>query len=297
MESIHSTSLHDCITLAICSNRIEHIRKHWQSNIEALETKDHFLIIIDLEKTDEVEELSRELSRHNIKVIVNNFNCGLSYSRNLAIKYCQTRYIIFIDDDAIIYRNTINQIRKTLLEHYEVVGVKIVQPTDLSLPWYISPGQLHYLGIHNEDARPSTWGTCMAIDTEFVHLFGLSFREDLGRRGTALQSGDDTSFIKEMKKYGARESILESVYVVHDIDRKRVCLTYILRRSYWQGRSEYRRKNIIQGFRKEWLRYLSSKYTFSVRIGLGLFYSSSFLAGVIIELVSNVASLIRVKYS
>jgi len=269
------------VTLVVCSNRTSNVRKHWKTNLESLENFDRFLIIMDTKETTEVRELRNDLDAWGIRVVVNDENLGLSYSRNLALKTCRTNYLIFIDDDVTISKETVRSIKQEFRAGSDIVGVRICRASEQLMPWYISEGQLHYLAIHNPKAKVfNTWGACMGLRLPFVRSFGLEFREELGRRGKGLQSGDDTTFLKEMKVRGAREGFLKHASVIHHIDEQRLSLSYMVRRAYWQGRSELRRGNVRKGLIKEWLRFFNTDSPGFRTITLALFYTITIWIGV-----------------
>lgn len=99
----------------------------------------------------------------------------------------------------------------------------------------------------------------MGVDAAFAQRERLRSDTRLGRTGHRLESGDDTTFIAAMKSAGAHEAVLDDVRVVHDVDAGRFTLHYILRRAYWQGRSEVRRGQPVAGLRKEWNRYIAPR--------------------------------------
>jgi len=84
----------------------------------------------------------------------------------------------------------------------------------------------------------------MSLNVNFVTRHALFFRTDLGRQSGTLASADDTTFIADMKRQGAREQFLGDKRVVHMFGLERLRASYLLRRAMWQGRSEYRRNRI-----------------------------------------------------
>lgn len=273
------------LTLATCSNRISNLRKFWRTNLASLRATDSFLIVIDLESSPEVEELRAEMESHGIEVVVNHKNRGVSYSRNFALGACRTNYVIFIDDDVTIAKETVESIRREFDNGFEIVGARICPPTgELVVPWFISQGQLHYLALHNprEKVVP-IWGACMAVKLPFVKTFNFRFRDELGRRGNILPSGEDTTFLREMKRQGAKEKFLNNVSVTHHVDKKRLSVKYMARRAYWQGRSEVRRADISNGVMKEWKRFLNNEVNGPREHLLAVLYIMAVITGVIWE--------------
>lgn len=273
------------LTLIICSNRISSLSKYWQINLASLLPIDNFLVVIDCENSAEVEALRAEMESYGVEVLVNNKNYGLSYSRNLALQECRTNYAVYIDDDVTIAKETIASIRQEFKKGYEIVGVRICPPSEgLTVPWYISQGQLHYLALHNPNEKAvSVWGACMALKLPFIRTFNFRFRDELGRKGKILPSGDDTTFLREMKSRGAKESMLNDVSVNHHIDKKRLSISYMARRAYWQGRSEVRRADVRNGVMKEWRRFLRNEGNGVKENILAVFYITAVLTGVIWE--------------
>jgi glycosyltransferase involved in cell wall biosynthesis len=275
------------LTLAVCSNRTENIRSNWKQYLNILRQKDKLLLILDTEENPVVKDLISEAKNTRVKIILNGKNLGLSESRNIVLKNCKTELLVFIDDDITLPANTLELIRMELDKGSDIVGVMIREPvTGIRLPWYITNGQLHYLAIHNTFLdRFTTWGACMGLNMLFLRKSKIQFRNDLGRKGSQLQSGDDTTFLNEMKVRGAKERFLKEVYVFHNIDSRRLSLKYMLRRSYWQGRSEIRRSNGINGLAKEWNRFVKTNDTFPKKMFLAFIYSSSLILGMMTEIL------------
>jgi hypothetical protein len=189
---------------------------------------------------------------------------------------------VFIDDDVALFSATVEGIRNGFRRGFGIVGVRVRGPeAGLALPWYISEGQLHYLSIHNERVT-STWGACMAMSLPGVRERNLTFREDLGRLGRKLSSGEDTSFLSTLRKSGVKELFLSDVFVNHNIDVERLELGYMARRAYWQGRTELLRNNVTGGIRKELGRnWNTATVGLARRLVLTAFYGSCVVAGIV----------------
>lgn len=245
------------------------------------------MIILDVEETPETDSLVRDLSRR-ATVFLNETNRGLSFSRNLAVARCSTRHLVFIDDDVDISAETIAAIRLAFIENVAIVGVRVYGPRgSLRLPWYVTEGQLHYLGVHASQRPFRTWGACMGLDVEFVRSHGLGFRDELGRRGESLASGDDTTFIRAMKEHGASEVFLDRVGVHHEFAPARLSACYLFRRAYWQGRSEVRRHEFCRGSYKEWQRFTCHSGSQLLTYTTALVYMMAFLLGASRECVAG----------
>jgi hypothetical protein len=275
------------VTVAVCSNRLRLIECFWALNKELLTAPGvHVLVVLDLPESLEVQAVARQLRGDGAVCLVNRQNLGLATSRNLALEHCRTQHIVFVDDDVAIDSATLPRVREAFASGIGVVGVRIRGPqTPLKLPWYVSSGQLHYLGIHSETST-SVWGACMGFCVMTARKHNLTFWRRLGRGRGRLLSGEDTSFVQAMTDVGAPSTFLSDVHVHHNIDHGRLALVYLVRRAYWQGRTEYRRRNVGQGVLKELKRNFSAVDPIS-RLVLGPLFTGCVVLGVIAEWLLN----------
>ena len=239
------------ITVAICSNRPSELVGAVRNALGVLDDGDRLLVVVDTEETD-----LGGLAAHSALVVLHNGqNCGLAYSRNRVLKECETQFVLFVDDDIALSSGVVQGVRRVLGLGADIVGVRIAADFQQQrVPWFLTAGQLHYLGAHNPAAPASIWGGCLAVDINLTRLLGVVFDEELGRRGTRLASAEDTTFVRHMLIKGAKQEVLDELEVAHRILPERLKLRYLLRRAYWQGRSEVRRDDAWHGLRKEWQR-------------------------------------------
>ena len=277
------------LTVAICSNRPESVLLHLERLADAVAPGDCVVVIVDDRCGLECQRLRDAAKRIGATVLCNEANRGLSFTRNLVLDTCTTSYVLFVDDDVVLNRSAVEAIRAALRIEYGVVGVRLRLPSTLPLPWFISEGQLHYLGAHASAAR-GIWGACMGLNVDLVRACGVRFRPELGRRGRDLQCGDDTTFLAELRQCGVEECLLHGESVVHDVDRSRCKLRYMLRRTYWQGRSEVRRHAPWRGLRKEWKRFRAGCATSALAWPLLLLYSGALVGGMVHELLLSLVS-------
>lgn len=276
------------LTIAICTNRPHLAKESLAKALDATSQADSVLMILDAPECVDPEGLARDLRGGRAHVIVHGSRRRLSCSRNQALELCATPYILFIDDDVTLKRRTVEEIREAFTEGHEIVGVRIDGPeSGLRLPWYITEGQLHYLGIHGSGTR-KTWGACMGFSMRRIEREGVAFRADLGRRSGTLMSAEDTSFIGNLRARGAREVFLAGERVHHDIQPSRLDLRTMLRRAYWQGRSERARNNSLRGLRKELRRNWGSGGSRLRRASMTAVYLPWVLAGVLAESGSRI---------
>lgn len=270
------------LSLAVCSNRptnlagVSHLR-------DCVTPDDEILLVVDLPDDEYAADTVTALGTAGVRVLPNGANRGLSYSRNRAMDEATNRILVYVDDDVTLERSTVDAIRTAADAGAGIVGVWLEPAFSLEPPWFLTGGQYHYLGVHHTAQRARTWGACMAVDIELAREHGLRFRDDLGRRGQQLQSGDDTTFLGDLQGLGADHVFLDSARARHRVPPERARLRYLLRRAWWQGRSEVRRGTAVAAIPKEWSRamaigpasaalprraFLSTLFTTTVMVGI-----------------------------
>ena len=272
------------ITLAICSNRPALLARAVPALVTIARPDDEVIVALDerLSAIDPADFPPR------VRVLANDANRGLSFTRNRVLKECNTRFVLFLDDDIVATSEAVESARAALSHGLDVVGARITAGLpDHYRPWYFTAGQLHYVGCHNPALPASIWGGFLGVDVDHARLLGVDFDERLGRTAGTLGSAEDTTFVRALKAKGGRHAVLRDVEVRHIIHADRLALTYLLRRAFWQGRSEFRRRDICDGLRKEWHRNWLSDCLIPQRITLAALFGSTVTAGVAWEAVAH----------
>ncbi|MEU3567030.1 glycosyltransferase [Kitasatospora sp. NPDC036755] len=274
------------LTLAMCSNRPSQLGDAVHRLRDLLGAEDHLLVVVDT-AVDTATAVSLPQSSARLTALFNGTTAGLSYSRNRVLKEAPTRHIVFVDDDIVPTLDAIESLRAVLANGTHVAGTRIT--ADLQgrrPPWWLTPGQLHYLGSHHPGRPASIWGGCFALDRDHTRLLGVDFDDRLGRIGTSLASAEDTTFVRQLIALGATATVLDNTEVHHLIPAHRLRPGYLVRRAYWQGRSEVRRRTATSGLRKEWNRNRSSGPG-GRPAALALLYSAAVLTGIAHELLDR----------
>ncbi|GAA2848318.1 hypothetical protein GCM10010517_05580 [Streptosporangium fragile] len=276
----------DRLVVAVCSGRVEDVRRRWKHNIAQLD-EDDYLVVMDCAGTEEIRRIGEEITAAGGTVHVQGRRMGLSTARNHVLAVHPDRRILFLDDDALLDRDALDAVRDAFRDGAEVVGTRLSPPPERTrLPGFMTTGQMHLLGWHAPGEPVKIWGACMGVDAAFATCHGLTFDLRLGRTGRRLESGDDTSFIARMKEHGARETVLPDVEVIHDVHPARLSVRYLARRAYWQGRSEARRGQARAGLRKEWRRYRTGGGSPRALL-LAVWYAGAVVAGIAHETLGN----------
>jgi glycosyltransferase involved in cell wall biosynthesis len=267
------------ITLVVCTNRLARYISNIEANARLRSPGDHFLCIVDEDGPSCVEILQR-LHALSIDVSISNKNEGLSHSRNKALRLCQTQHVLFLDDDVTLTKLGLAALRNAASAGATVAGLRLTPPASLRLDrWFITFCQWHYLALHRPDRPASVWGACMLVDADAARRSGLAFQANLGRKGTQLQSGDDTTFIRRLHQHSV--VAIDEPCATHHVANNRLRFRYLLRRAYWQGVSEYRRRSAIAGLAKEAKRNLDFDLLSVRRLALATTFIAVVACGVI----------------
>ena len=277
------------LSLAVCSNRPANLAGVMHL-LDCVTADDEVILVVDLPDDGYDAGTIAALTRAGVRVVPNGDNRGLSYSRNRAMSECANRMLVFVDDDVSLTAATVDAIRSAADAGANIVGVWLEPAFSAPVPWFLTGGQYHYLGVHHTPNRARTWGACMAVDVELAKDHELRFRDDLGRLGRQLQSGDDTSFIAELQAVGADHVFLGDAVARHRVPTERATVSYLLRRAWWQGRSEVRRGSAKPAISKEWSRATAvgpASASTPRRLLLATAFTSAVLIGIACELAAD----------
>jgi hypothetical protein len=279
------------LSFAVCSNR-PHNFSNVGHLVNVVGDDDEVILVADLQPKPAESMLLADLSTRGVGVMSNGSNRGLSYSRNRALAKCRHRHLVYVDDDISLVSDTVEAIREAVSAGAGIVGVWLQPRFSAPRPWWLTGGQYHYLGVHHALSHAKTWGACMAVDVDLARTANITFREELGRRGKSLQSGDDTTFLNELRAAGAVERFLADAVAYHEVSLGRIRPGYLLRRAWWQGRSEVRRSSAMTSLGKEWRRGVAAGPDAAgtgLRYALASVYTGAVASGIATEVALRIA--------
>lgn len=237
---------------------------------------------------------------NDLNLVVFDENKGLSYARNYVIKNVATKYVVFLDDDVQLEYDLFEKYLSLFDAGYDIVGGWIRLPKEYKpLPKWLPDLYTSLLGIHASERK--IWGANWGINVNSAKDNDIYFRNTLGRKGEQLLSGEETFFIEEYKKRCSAKVIFDDdILVYHYISQQRYKLNYLIRRSYWQGRTEVRRDNSIGGIIKEFRRafggYTGDFGLICLKGFIGLILFMAVIAGEAVEIVSIPISKIKILW-
>ncbi len=209
------------------------------------------IIVVDNNSTDDTEVVVQhcaELLRDVIPVTyVYEPVQGLSRARNAGITIARGEIVAFLDDDAVPHDGWLLAITKFFQEHPEAaaVGGPIEPEFEAPRPAWLGPGLEGYYSILDLGADSRMFprnrfpfGANMALRRSA--LGNLRFSEQLGRKGTALESEEESALFRQLRARGARIVYVPPMRVRHFVPRDRLTVDWLLARCAGSGVSRAR---------------------------------------------------------
>lgn len=235
---IRSQKCNTLVSIIICTfDRPEFVLQLLQ-NIRRLELISKIeVLVIDNNKFN----FSKELKEFQCKDYIYNYHqereVGLSAARNRGVRESNSKYVIFVDDDAILPANLIERFIKIWEENRSLIlGARILPFFEFPRPAWLTRKLLGFYSCEDlgvVDHYPTYWypaGVCFGLLKEDIKNAGF-FDTYLGRNGNRLISGEETDLCQRVEKKFARQRFyVGSVTVRHSIHKERLTVNWITRR-------------------------------------------------------------------
>jgi GT2 family glycosyltransferase len=262
----------EATTVIICTHRVG----RWPWLVRAVESVEQQTvpasrIVVVVDGDAALGELAaRELSDRCL--VVERPECGgLSAARNSGLEVVQTPLVAFLDDDAEAEPTWLAEL-STLMVDDSVLGVGgcSVPEWDGSVPpWF--PEELFwvlgctYRGLPTRVAEiRNVFGGCAIYRADLFTATG-GFNELLGRKALGLDGCEETELCLRAKAHFPSGKFLfaPAAVIHHHVPADRVRLSYVLRRSYGEGRSKAVLAKLVSsaGKLRPEVRYLRSTIT------------------------------------
>ena len=203
------------------------------------------LIVLNATPPAAAETVRELLVPHALNVrIVDAPKIGLSHARNKAIDECQTRYLIFLDDDAVPASDWLAAMVGEAKAHgARILGGRTILRWDFPRPEWFEQRYDKFLSCIDlgDETLPVTGGHVLVganiLYDMAVFASGLRFDVRLGRIGDDLLSNEELALNRELTRQGVISHYTGRGRVDHIVDPNRVTPEWLAERIFAQGRS------------------------------------------------------------
>lgn len=207
------------------------------------------IIVVDNNSTDGTRETVQRLAACSPVRITYLFEAvqGLSSARNAGISTAQGEIVVFIDDDIEAEPQWLREL-SAVFDSSEIAGaggpIRPVWP--FPRPQWLGKDREGFLTVSEfEEARETgffhyphyPWGANIAFRRTIFDTIGL-FPPNLGRIGASLLSNEELNLCKRIESAGFKIRFAPQAVIHHKIAPERMRKSWMMRRSYWQGRSD-----------------------------------------------------------
>ncbi len=172
---------------------------------------------------------------------------GATYARNRAVAAVRTPLTAIIDDDVVPADDWLARLTAPIRERRaDVTGGRVILDPSVPRPrWFDEEVVGRYLTNFDlgDTERPITRTEYLvtanlALRTELFREVG-GFDTSLGPRGRTQLVSDDVGLIRDVRAAGARALWVPDAVVVHELPPSRLRMSWLLRRAFLQGRSDW----------------------------------------------------------
>lgn len=217
------------------------------------EYNNYEIIVIDNASTDSTKEVVKvRLNQGKIRYVY-EAQLGLSVARNRGFAETNAPIIAYLDDDAIASPHWLEKIVTSYTKNSRLAiaggKVDLIWPPGVTQPRWISENLAGALGLYdlgeelklitNPNLTPR--GLNYTVRRSFLEEVG-GFDLNLGRVGKKLLSNEELYMTQLAIQKGWQVAYLPEALVSHHVSPERLEADWFLRRSWWQGISEYYRE-------------------------------------------------------
>jgi glycosyltransferase involved in cell wall biosynthesis len=201
------------------------------------------LIVNNNSKDNTNEIISSLIHNYNNVSTINEPQQGLSYARNTGYKTATTKWIIYLDDDAIAPETFIKTaLAIAISNEYDCFG-------GVYYPWYKYGKPVWFKDRYASTAEfykkagghklQYASGGIMAIKRSIlIELNG--FPVNLGMKGNTMAYGEETHLQYRMRKRGYTIGIIPNWYINHIVNRYKLKSKWFVKNGYVTGRDTWR---------------------------------------------------------
>lgn len=230
------------VTVVVCTNdRDSLLEKALASlSVQTVDKNDYEVIVVDncpsLVTKNIVNKFEKDIDTKYLK----ENRTGLSRAKNMGWKEAGSKYVAFLDDDALAGRKWLEEIIDFAEKHPEVAcyGGPYFGYTIQPKPSWFPPEYGSFtLGTKEREIKPpkeSLSGSNTIYKRQILQKFG-GFKNDLGMKGTKLSYGEDTRLIFDIANRGYSIYYSPKIKIKHLISEKKLSLRWLLKDRFIRG--------------------------------------------------------------
>ena len=238
------------ISFIICTyNRDKYIYECLSRLAKNTEQDDWEIVLVNNNSTDntaaECERFVRDYKPKNYRYFV-EMQQGLSYARNRGIAEADGEWFVFLDDDAMVEKDYIANLRSRLAQHPEAgaFGGPIEPFFEGEKPKWLSPWTMCFVSAIDLGPQVRLFpqksypiGANMGISRVTIEKVGM-FNTALGRTGNNLLGGEEKDIFNRIRQTDIPILYFPDIKVQHCIPPKRTTNDYIVKLGDGVGQSE-----------------------------------------------------------
>jgi glycosyltransferase involved in cell wall biosynthesis len=276
------------ITVAICTYNRERFLKQLFDSIsrQSLNKSSFEVVLINNNSPGNTKEIFTLFCKENptLKTVYSEeTKQGLSFARNHAISLAKSPLITFLDDDAFIEENYLENCLAAFSNNSNIValGGKILLHYEGNIPKWENKYLNSLLGYFNLGDLPFTFskknyprGSNMTFSLKVFEIIG-AFNTYLGRTDKSMIGGEEKELFDRIYRANLEVLYDPKIIVFHSVPEERTTSSFIRRQAIGAGMSE-RVRTLSRGRLFLFVRVLNELILWSASIILWVFFLLKF---------------------
>lgn len=236
-------------TIAVCTyNRSDILERSILAALAQEGAPDYEVLAVDNNSTDDTAAVLADLSARQARLrIVQETRQGLSHARNRAVKESKGDFIVYVDDDAVLdpqYLNNLDSLLHDIPNPGAAGGPIRVECIETPPSWFSSDLEIWCNKLDHGPQRrflkypQILYGTNMAFPKKVLVKIG-GFHTGLGRSGKGLGDSEDLEIMLRLEKAGLATVYDPGLCVTHFMTPDRMTREYFLNKAAMHGKCRY----------------------------------------------------------
>ena len=253
------------LSVVVCTyNRESYLRKCLGNILNSTLDKSLYeVLVIDNNSVDKTNEVVNFYKKQAMNIFYfQEYRQGLSFARNRAIKEAKGKYLLYLDDDALVNKEGLENLHTFLSENVgvAVVGGRSFIEYESDKPDWLTKKSEDWIGAYdfgdeilivNKNFRKKLVrypiGACFCVEKEFLLSIG-GFDSKLGRIGDKMLAGEETLVNFWAEKKQRMIVYFPNIFVKHLIQPDRLSIDSFFIMTFYNGVSDYLIRKKVHSF-------------------------------------------------